>query len=563
MDTAPPPVIRSPGALLRFAAAARRRDALLAGLLYSSHQLGEALVPVIIGAAVGDAIAGGSWPRLLGWLGVLAGDFLLLSLSYRFGARASMRAKQHAAHRVRLLVADRVLDPRGGADAPPGELLTRTSSDADRVGALIGIVASTVAAAVALAAATVLLFLSSWVLAVVVLAGTVALLVVSAALARPIAARSHAEQRGAAATATLAEDTLRGIRVIHGVGAEDAATGRYRVASGSAMAAALRATTTAAAVPAVSVLMTGAFLALVAIVGGYLALAGRLGLGELIAALGLARFLTGPLRTIGGATAAVGRAHASAARLVEVLNRPVAVADAGALAPAPTGDVEVDTPHGAIVFPGGRMTGVVAQDPRDAAGLVALLARELDPSPGAVRLGGTDLRHLSLRAARSAVVVSPHDAALFSGTIDEAIGAGASGAGGREPDAPHPAVAAAFVDELIDRLPDGRHGPVGEGGARLSGGERQRVALARALATDAAVLVLHDPTTAVDAVTEDIIAERLTALRRGSTTIVVTSSPALLARCDCVVAIGGGAPRIGDHATLLREDAAYRAAVRR
>ncbi len=123
-------------------------------------------------------------------------------------------------------------------------------------------------------------------------------------------------------------------------------------------------------------------------------------------------------------------------------------------------------------------------------------------------------------------------------------------------------LAAAGADEVADELPGGVDGAISERGQSLSGGQRQRVALARALAADRAVLVVHDPTTAVDAVTEARIASRLRDVRRDRTTILVTTSPALLAVADRVVLLDGG--RITDaapHADLVRRNATYRTAV--
>jgi putative ABC transport system ATP-binding protein len=102
---------------------------------------------------------------------------------------------------------------------------------------------------------------------------------------------------------------------------------------------------------------------------------------------------------------------------------------------------------------------------------------------------------------------------------------------------------------------------VGERGGTLSGGQRQRVVLGRALAAAPPVLVLHDPTTAVDAVTEARIAEGIKAVRRGRTTLVVATSPALLAVTDRVMLLDGGPPVEGRHAALLRDDARYQAVV--
>ena len=135
-------------------------------------------------------------------------------------------------------------------------------------------------------------------------------------------------------------------------------------------------------------------------------------------------------------------------------------------------------------------------------------------------------------------------------------------AGDPSPERVHAALEAADVADVAAALPGGLDGTLGERGRSLSGGQRQRVALARALAADPAVLVLHDPTTAVDAVTEARIAAGLRRLRAGRTTIVVTSSPALLAAADRVVLVAGGRGRAtGSHAELLRGEPAYRAAV--
>jgi putative ABC transport system ATP-binding protein len=204
----------------------------------------------------------------------------------------------------------------------------------------------------------------------------------------------------------------------------------------------------------------------------------------------------------------------------------------------------------------GEIVGVVAEDPVDAAALLALLGRTEDPEAGEVLVDGRPLRSLRLHDGRGAVLAEPHDTDLFEGTLGENVDVAGGGA------EPWPALVAAAADEVVEGLPEGLDAPLGEDGRSLSGGQRQRVALARALHADPPVLVLHDPTTAVDAATEDRIASRLAELRAGRTTILVTTSPALLSITSRAVVIREGVVVAdGTHRGLAAEDDGYRAAV--
>jgi len=138
-------------------------------------------------------------------------------------------------------------------------------------------------------------------------------------------------------------------------------------------------------------------------------------------------------------------------------------------------------------------------------------------------LAGLSSRHPS-------ALVAPHQPHLFSGSVRQNVALP-----GVLPTLVGAALQATGCDELAEALPQGLDSDVGEGGSALSGGQRQRVALARALARDAPLLVLHDPTTAVDAVTEAAIARDLRGMRTTGRTLVVTRSPAFLATADRVV----------------------------
>ncbi|MFJ9156460.1 ABC transporter transmembrane domain-containing protein [Streptomyces griseoviridis] len=704
-DTAPD---ASPRALLWRSLRARRRDLALASLFFSSHQLGEALVPVIVGAAVGNAVQDGTPRQLAGWLGLLAADFLLLSLSYRFGARAAKRAAQHTEHQVRGLLTGAVLRPTGGVRLLPGDLLSRAAGDAERVGAYARTLASTVAAVVVLLAAALLLVRISPPLGALVVAGTAGLLAAQHRLSATLRRTSAAEQAHQAGAAALAEDLIRGLRVLKGIGAERTVAADYARVSQDAVRAARRAASAEAALLSLGTAFTGLYLTAVAAVGGRLALDGRLGLDEFIAALGLAQFVIGPMRVVAAARAGHARALASAARLHEVLVTPPAVTDPGETTGAPGadgrrrvpsnageavtnrlgtdavvvrsgggdvgvaegpgggdasaaeggpgggdtgvaegpgrgdagasergpggggasvseggagggdagvaegpgggdapasergpgggdasasergpgreaagppgsdgvttvlggGDLEfrgVRLPDGSVLdarVPGGAMTGLVCDAPAVAEAVTALLAREFDPAEGAVLLGGTDLAALPLDTLRATALVCPHEPALLPGTLADNLGALSDGDAATAEGA-----RAALADQVVNAAPHGAGTSVGDRGETLSGGQRQRVALARALAARSPVLVLHDPTTAVDAATEHTIADRVHRARAGRTTLVITNSPTWLARCGRVVHLHGtpGAARCdtGTHTALLAESPAYRRTVTR
>lgn len=565
--------------VIRTALSARTGDFAAACLLFSTHQLGESLVPVLVGATIAGAVAQGSAVSLVLWLLVLAADFAVLSFSYRLGARASARAKQQAGHVLRLAVVERALRRDGGADLAPGELLSRASSDADRVGALVGVVASSVAAAVALIAASAFLIAASPLLGCVIVLGALVVVIATSVLSRRVATRAGVEQQATADATLAAADIVRGLRTLAGLGAATTAAERYRATSRRAVRSAEKAVGAEAEIGGIAALLSGVYLTLIAGAGGWLALTGSLGLGSLVSVLGLAVFLTGPLRTLTGLPAAAQRAVASARRIGEVLERPGALElpalDAGDT--ALPGDLALHiTGEGIVVDAAeGELTGVVCVRPEDADRIAAAVARESGTSGLVVRVGGVDARTVRIDDYGSQVLVAPHDSAVLDATLRENLDPlaehepqGAQRAGNAALDGiaerARRGARAAFADEIAESLPDGWDSAAGEFGRRLSGGQRQRLALGRALAVDAPVLVLHEPTTAVDPATAEVIAERLRDLRAGRTTVVITTSPALLARCDTVVLVDGKSDTNGargTHDELLAGDTVYRAMV--
>lgn len=513
-------------------------------MLRTGHQVGEALVPVMVGVVVDTSLATGSLRALVLGLAGLAAVFVLLSLCFRFGARATNEALQLAAHDVRMRVVVRLLDPGGGAETgrTSGALFVLTTADAERVGRLLRALVGVAAASGAVVVAAVGLLRISSTLGLLVLVGTPLLLWLGARVSRPLERRSGAEQERAGAATGLAADLVDGLRVLRGVRAEAPAAARYRATSRASLAATLRAARAEAVLGGATSLLTGLFLAVVVYVGGRLALSGAISVGDLVAAVGLTAFLTGPVQILTAVGAMAAQARGSAGRIASVLGTPAAMVGGSAVATGPGAirwssvrlpghDESVDLD----VAPGEHV-GVVVANPSTAAALARVLGRQQDPLSGTASLDGVPVADLDLRSARAAVHLLGHGSRLFGGSLRDTTG----DAG--------PALVAANVD-----LPGDLE--IGEHGSALSGGQRQRVALARALAADATVLVAHDPTTALDPVTEATVADGIRQLRAGRTTVLVTTSPLLLASCDRVVHLRDGAPpRDGTHESLLAHD---------
>jgi putative ABC transport system ATP-binding protein len=192
----------------------------------------------------------------------------------------------------------------------------------------------------------------------------------------------------------------------------------------------------------------------------------------------------------------------------------------------------------------GEIVGILAYASEDAESIVAVLSGQVSPADiaGDVLLAGTPTRDIELSHVRAAIVVEPHVSDLFADTVKNNITAG-RGHTDRDLDG---ALRASGAEQIVASHADGLEQRLTERGANLSGGQRQRIALARALFTEPPVLVLHEPTTAVDSVTEHTVARGIASLRHGpnaqtpKTTIIVTSSPALLSVADRVVVLRDG-----------------------
>ncbi|WUR57642.1 ABC transporter ATP-binding protein/permease [Micromonospora chokoriensis] len=558
--------------VLRRALRRQRRRVVLGIVLLCAHQATEALVPVAIGVIIDRAVATGDVAALLLSLAGLAALFTALAFAYRTGARLAYAAVEHEAHTTRVEIVRSALDPRGHRSGlRDGELLSVTASDAELSALVVRVAGLTAAALTAIVVAAVALLVVDVPLGLGVLVGVPLLVVALQRMAPLLTRRSTSQQEALAATTALAVDLVTGLRVLRGIGAQDHAARRYAGASRHALDVTLRAATTKGLHLGLTTMVNGLFLATVAGVAGWLALQGRLTIGELVAVVGLAQFIAEPVQTLGYCVQLFAMARASAARVARVLGAAPVLApgDAGPPTPSPSRLALDAVSHAgldtvSLRVRAGEILGVLAYDPSEAEALVALLAGRVHHADyqGTLYVDGVPVEDLHIDAARTVVLVEPHDVALFEGTLRANLSADAH----VDDTVLRAAVRAAAAEDVLTAHPDGFDRRLTERGANLSGGQRQRIGLARALVADPPVLVLHNPTTAVDAVTEALLAEGLASVRAADTraTVLITTSPALLHVTHRVAVIDKG--RVvaeGPHERLLAGDTRYREEVLR
>ncbi|MDF9875560.1 ABC transporter transmembrane domain-containing protein [Cellulosimicrobium cellulans] len=542
------------------------------------HQVAEALVPVVIGRTVDAAIATSDPRALAVCLGLLATLFLVLTAAWRLSFRLTARVFETSAHALRTRVVGHALRPLRRPRLP-GEVLSVAGSDTRQVAGIVWVLGENAAAAAALLTAAVSLLVVSVPLGFGVLVVTPLALWAMHALSGPLERRSAREQEEVAAAGALATDTVTGLRALKGLGAEDEAGRRYAIASRDALAAALRAARSRAGHRGTSSLIGGLLLAAVVGAAAWMALEGRITVGELVAVVGLAQFVQWPLTGLAYLGAEAAGVRASLGRVRDWLAEPTADSPVVADDPGTVGartrgaedpgiapwHVELDAVSTDVLRdvswrsdrPG--LVGVVTDDPAAAASLAGLLAGAELAHRGAVRVGGHDVRALDPAGRHARILVVPHEPVLLDGSVHDNVAVVLPGsATGTSNDAAAAVAAALAVARVHDVAPGT---PVGERGGALSGGQRQRVLLARALATRRPVVVLQDPTSALDAATELAVAEAVRAHRADLLTMVVTTSPVVLGTCDHVLLLDDG--RLvarGTHRELLDHDG-YREAV--
>ena len=562
--------------------------------------LPSALSPYLLGRTIDAGILKGDWTATVTWAALLALVIVIGAASGILMHTYAVRGWLISLYGTQKLVTRKsvqlghVLNRR----LPTGEVLSISSSDSDIFGATFEVVARALGALGAFVVVAALMMATSGPLGLVVLIAAPLLVATATPVLRPLNTAQTAERTQNGELTSMAADIVAGLRILRGIGGEKTFGDNYAAQSQRVRRLGVTAGTWQAVVETLSVLLSGLLLVILVWLGSHEMMAGRLTLGQLISFVGYAIFMVWPLQTMFEMAQKWVRGLVSARKTIALLNAELPWTD---------GERDVsarprlrDERSGVRVEPGEFLV-VVGADPDATAALADRLGRylptqdaaseddsddelkgraarraraekerrraevaradaETAAAPWGVSADGLDYQHYRMASLRERILVSDAGSQLFAGTFQQAL----DPLGSHSREQAEQALWTAAGEDVFAGLPHGWASRIDEKGRGLSGGQRQRVVLARALLADPEVLVLVEPTSAVDAHTEEAIAGRLAEHRRGRTTVVMTASPLLLHRADRVAfLVDGRQDATGSHEHLLATNPGYRAVVNR
>ena len=506
-------------------------------------------------------------------LAAVVGITVLLSLATYARFYLMMTTGERVVTDLRRRVFDHLLglEPAYFEAARTGEVISRLTNDTQLLQQVIGYGLSMfVRNLLMMAGAAVMLFVTSWKLALFVLLGVPATLVPILLLGARVRRLSRDNQDRVADVSAYVDEAVHEIRTVQAYAHEAEDRAAFAAHAEAAYRAGVARVGQKAFLIAAVMLIAFCAVGVILWVGGHDVLEGRMSAGQLSAFVFYAFIVASGAGTVSEVWGELQRARGATERLLEILAVRPAIGAPAAPAPRP--------PHAGIAFEDvtfayasraatpalGGFTLRVAQGERVAlvgpsgAGkttVLALLLRFYDPQAGAVRIGGTDVRDFDPAALRRMIAVVPQEPVIFAASVLDNVRYGRPGASREEAER---ACAQAFALEFIQRLPQGMDTPLGERGVTLSGGQRQRLSIARALLADRPILLLDEATSALDAASERMVQQALEALEAGRTTLVVAHRLATVRHADRIVVLDRGAVVAeGTHEELMRQGGLY------
>lgn len=523
-DTAPPGWLPNRLTPVRYLAGllrARRGLAAASALCGALWLVPGALQPLLIGRAVDAGIAAGDTGTLLIWVGAIVAAAVLQSGSACFVVYTGNGMWIHGATTTQQVVSDHTafLGASLRSQAAMGDVLAISSTDINRVGNAFEVTGRLFGSVIGFAVVGTALVTISPVLGAVALIGVPLAVLGVGLLMRPLGRRKEALRAEQSAVNARASDIVSGLRILRGVGGEARFLRLFGDSNERSRRAGVEVARNVSWLSGAEVLLPGLVTVALTWLGAHLVVAGSISVGELVTFYAASVFLVIPIRTATEAADSYTGALVAGRKVCGLLRLRPVLPDPAEPVTLPDGELDLYDSATGFTAVAGKLTvldaGAAAEQ------IAARLARFAEREPDSrVLIGGVPAEQVALAELRRRVVYAHNQDIWFSGVLGEELA----------PETPRTvtvaeAMHAADAEDIVAGLPRGYDELIGERGREVSGGQRQRLSLARALAIDADVLLLDEPTSAVDAHTESRICARIAELRSGRTTVVCSQSP--------------------------------------
>jgi ATP-binding cassette subfamily B protein len=451
-----------------------------------------------------------------------------------------------------------------------GELISRLTSDIDAiqsfiVSSLLGFFVD----AMTLLGMIAVMFYLNWRFTLIALSVAPLLFAVTYSYTRRSKKASREVRKKESEIVSRLQEVLSSIGVVKALAREDYEQHRLEEESAQSVQIALRARSLKARLSPLVGLIVAAGTALVLWFGGKLVLAGSLSSGSLLIFIWYLGKMYKPMQDFAKMTDTYSKASVGYERIKEILDTEPQVQDLPAARPAPRfkGEIEFDhvefsyAPDQTVlknvnftVAPG-HMTALVGPTGAGKTTIASMIGRFYDPDSGSIKIDGQDIRNYTQKSLRDQMSFILQDSVLFRAPIWQNIAYGKPGASRAEI---YRAARLANAHEFIEQLPEDYDTIVGERGATLSGGQRQRIAIARAIIRDTPILIMDEPSSGLDAASEQLVFEALDRLMKGKSTIVIAHRLSTIRRADNILVVKSGKiVESGTHEQLLHAGGLY------